>query len=202
MSADKSVSDTRFAGGPVRIIADSPLLRSVDRSSLSDLASELEWVVSGEHEALFIEGVQDDALYFVADGRLQIIKTPDEGGSAAKEGAQVLGEITAGDVVPPVDLDVHAPSLDSPSGWRIALNRINPFIKSIEIPGIVAILQRAGQLANLHNRRQRIDEDIADLYLRPPVEQFKILDFSAVDETVKIGYSYGVTEIDAWKKHG
>ena len=106
------------------------------------------------------------------------------------------------DVVPPVDLDVHAPSLDSPSGWRIALNRINPFIKSIEIPGIVAILQRAGQLANLHNRRQRIDEDIADLYLRPPVEQFKILDFSAVDETVKIGYSYGVTEIDAWKKHG
>ena len=23
-----------------------------------------------------------------------------------------------------------------------------------------------------------------------------------VDETVKIGYSYGVTEIDAWKKHG
>ena len=111
------------------------------------------------------------------------------------------GRLIAVDVVPPVDLDVHATTLDSPSGWRIALNRINPFTRSIEIPGIVAILQRAGQLASLHNRRQRIDEDIADLYLRPPLEQFKILDFSAVDETVNIGYSYGVTEIDAWKKH-
>lgn len=110
------------------------------------------------------------------------------------------GLLIAVDVVPPVDLDVHATTLDSPSGWRIALNRINPFTGSIKIPGIVAILQRAGQLASLHNRRQRIDEDIADLYLRPPLEQFKILDFSAMDETVNIGYSYGVTEIDAWKK--
>ena len=51
----------------------------------------------------------------------------------------------------------------------------------MSIPGIVSILQRAGQLPSLHTRRLRLAAELADLYVRPPVEQFKILDFSIAE---------------------
>ena len=108
------------------------------------------------------------------------------------------GSLIAVDVVPPVDLDIRATGLESPSGWRIAWNQINPFAKAIEMPGIVSVLQRAGALGSISNRQQLIDEGIADLYLSPPVEQFKILDFSVADEAIEIGYTYGVSKIGAW----
>ena len=85
------------------------------------------------------------------------------------------GLLIAVDVVPPVDLDVHAGGWQNWSGWRLALGRLNPFGKSGDPPGIVSILQRAGQLPSLQTRRARIEAEIADLYLKPPVQQFRIL---------------------------
>ena len=108
------------------------------------------------------------------------------------------GPVIAVDVVPPVDLNLHAPQLHSPSGWRLALNRINPFAKTHGIPGIVSILQRTGQLPSLHTRRLRLAREVADLYLRPPVEQFRILDFSVAETAVEIGYDYGAGVIGDW----
>ena len=105
------------------------------------------------------------------------------------------GPVIAVDVVPPVDLNLHAPQLYSPSGWRLALDRLNPFTAPMSIPGIVSILQRAGQLPSLHTRRLRLAGELADLYVRPPVEQFKILDFSIAETAVDIGYEHGATMI-------
>ena len=67
----------------------------------------------------------------------------------------------------------------------------------MSIPGIVSILQRAGQLPSLHTRRLRLSAELADLYVRPPVEQFKILDFRA-ETAVDIGYEHGATAIGEW----
>ena len=105
------------------------------------------------------------------------------------------GPVIAVDVVPPMDLNLHAPQLYSPSGWRLALDRLNPFTAPMSIPGIVSILQRAGQLPSLHTRRLRLAGELADLYVRPPVEQFKILDFSIAETAVDIGYEHGATMI-------
>ncbi|MCY4400909.1 MAG: cyclic nucleotide-binding and patatin-like phospholipase domain-containing protein [Gemmatimonadetes bacterium] len=112
------------------------------------------------------------------------------------------GPVIAVDVVPPVDLELHAPQLFSPSGWRLALNRLNPLATPMSIPGIVAILQRAGQLPSLHTRRLRLAAELADLYVRPPVEQFKILDFSTAEAAVEIGYNHGATAIGEWLTAG
>lgn len=112
------------------------------------------------------------------------------------------GVLIAVDVVPPVDMDIQATGLESPSGWRIALNRINPWTRRIEMPDIVSVLQRAGALGSIYNRQQLLEGDLADLYLRPPVEQFEILDFSVADEAVEIGYRYGVDAIGAWTSDG
>ena len=108
------------------------------------------------------------------------------------------GPVIAVDVVPPVDLNLHALQLYSPSGWRLALNRLNPFTTPVSIPGIVSILQRAGQLPSLHTRRMRLAAELADLYVRPPVEQFKILDFSIAETAVELGYEHGATAIGEW----
>ena len=110
------------------------------------------------------------------------------------------GPLIAVDVVPPVDLDVHATELENPSGWRLAWSRINPWAKPIRIPDIVSIINRAGVLGSIHQRQRLIEGDLADLYLTPPLGEFRILDFSMADEALEIGYAYGAAEIDAWMK--
>ena len=110
------------------------------------------------------------------------------------------GMVIAVDVVAPVNLDIRATRLESPSGWRIALNRINPLAKQIKMPSMVTVLHRASALGSVYNHRQLIENDFADLYLRPPVEQFEYLDFSIADKAVEIGYRYGVAAIGAWRK--
>ena len=64
------------------------------------------------------------------------------------------GVLIAVDVAPPVDLDIRATGLESPSGWRIAWSRINPLTKRIEMPGIVSILQRASTLGSIFHRQK------------------------------------------------
>ena len=110
------------------------------------------------------------------------------------------GPLVAVDVVPSVDAALAASDAHSPSGWSIAWNRINPFGKPMQMPGIVSVLQRAGALGSIYNRQRMINQKIADLYIRPPVEQFKILDFGVADQAVEIGYAHGVKEIAAWKR--
>ena len=104
--------------------------------------------------------------------------------------------------MPPVDLDVHATDLENPSGWRLAWSRISPFAKAIQFPDIVSIINRAGVLGSVRQRQQLIDGELVDLYLRPPLGDFRILDFSVADEAFEIGYTYAVTEIAAWTNRG
>lgn len=112
------------------------------------------------------------------------------------------GSVIAVDVVPPVDFDIRVSDLESPSGWRIAWNRMNPFAKRLDFPGIISIVSRAGALGSISNRKQLIDEDIADLYLRPPVGQFDILDVTVADEAMEIGYTYSLPRIRSWAEQG
>ena len=79
---------------------------------------------------------------------------------------------------------------------RMERQRRSKFQKSL------VLLHPAGTaLGSIYNRQRMINEKIADLYIRPPVEQFKILDFSVADRAVEIGYAHGVKEIAAWSRH-
>ena len=64
MAGNRAQRRAPVATDPVQVVADSPLLRSVDRSSLGGLESELEWVVVDEREVLRFDGERGDALYF------------------------------------------------------------------------------------------------------------------------------------------
>lgn len=109
------------------------------------------------------------------------------------------GVLIAVDVVPPVELDLRATGLESPSGWQIAWSRFNPLAKPVRMPGIVSILQRAGTLGSISSRQKLLEDNVADLYLRPPVEGFRVLDFRMADQAAEIGYAYGKAAIASWK---
>lgn len=108
------------------------------------------------------------------------------------------GAVIAVDVVPPVDLEVIPTPLDAPSGWQILWSWLNPFAKKIVLPDIFSIVQRAGQIGCVQARQQMIDQKLADLYLRPPVGHFEIMDFNAVDETAEIGFEFAQPKLSQW----
>ena len=98
-TANQAVRGVPNAADPVQVIADSPLLRSIDRSSLDGLSPELEWIDLDEQEVLSLDGNRGDALYFVASGRLEITHASGEQDAAVGGDAQVLAVIIAGDVI-------------------------------------------------------------------------------------------------------
>ena len=111
-----------------------------------------------------------------------------------------LGNATviAVDVVPPHDLKVEFPNVQSPSGWWLLWKKLNPFTKTIALPNIVSILHRAGELGSVYGRQKLIDQRIADRYIQPPVDHIKIADFGGVAEARQIGYDFCKAKLKSW----
>ncbi|HDN25938.1 MAG TPA: hypothetical protein ENG03_02345 [Thioploca sp.] len=56
----------------------------------------------------------------------------------------------------------------------------------------------AATLLSSSQRANRVKAD-ADLYLRPPVDRFGLLEISALEELVEVGYQYAKKEIEKLK---
>jgi len=84
-----------------------------------------------------------------------------------------------------------------PSPWKVALNRLTPFAKPLEIPNILEILVNTTVLSSNYKTAQVMAD--ADLYLRPPVEKYKLLEFNILDEAVEAGYRYALERLREWK---
>jgi predicted acylesterase/phospholipase RssA len=108
------------------------------------------------------------------------------------------GALIAVDVSPPVDLSKYTPYGESLSGWRLLLNKINPLARPLRIPDIATTLQRSGELASIAHQRQ-IVQQLADLYIRMPVEQFPLFDFKAANRIIDAGYRHAQQVISEWR---
>ena len=111
-----------------------------------------------------------------------------------------LGSATviAVDVVPPHDLKVQIPDMQSPSGWWLLWRKLNPFTEKVAMPNIVAILHRAGELGSVYGRQKLIDQRIADRYIQPPVDHINIADFGGIAEARQIGYNFCKRKLKTW----
>jgi predicted acylesterase/phospholipase RssA len=58
--------------------------------------------------------------------------------------------------------------------------------------GIIRVLMRITELGGGGSA------DLGDLYIRPPVDGIAMLDFSAFDRLVELGYQAASTAIEAW----
>ncbi len=83
-----------------------------------------------------------------------------------------------------------------PSPWSATFNRLAPFKQRPDFPNIFDILSRTALLSSL-SRAERA-KTMADLYLRPPVDEFKMLDFERLSEIAEIGYRYSKPIIERW----
>ncbi len=110
------------------------------------------------------------------------------------------GPIIASDVSAPVDLQVTTDFGLHLSGWKLFWQRINPFVKTPDIPSLGATIMRSSLLSSAHALDAA--KALADIYIYPPVEAYGTLEFPAMEKIVDIGYAYGKKMIEEWRAAG
>jgi predicted acylesterase/phospholipase RssA/CRP-like cAMP-binding protein len=108
------------------------------------------------------------------------------------------GPIIAVNVFPDVDLlrDYHfGPSI---SGWQALMSKLNPLRRQDGgAPLIFESLVRVLALNDVHQAKTK--RGFADVYIRPPVEKYNILDFGAYAQIADIGYRSAMETLGDWK---
>jgi predicted acylesterase/phospholipase RssA len=75
-----------------------------------------------------------------------------------------------------------------PSPWSLLWNRLRPFANRLDTPNIAALLMRTTEVGS--NQKTTEAKRDADLCLRPPIDEFGILEFESIDRIVETGYRY------------
>jgi NTE family protein len=136
----------------------------------------------------------------LSDGHMLI-----DGGVLNNQPGDVLKQLCGGTVIvtnvsPRRDATVDTSLLRMPSPWRVLRSRISPFEPAIRVPGLAETVLRTLMVAS--DRKSREVERMADFYLRPPVDAFRVDDFDRLDEIAHAGYEYAREEIRTWKESG
>ena len=110
------------------------------------------------------------------------------------------GPVIASDVSVPIDLRPIAGAATRAvlSGWPLLWERMNPLASAPpSFPSIVEIMQRTALLGSVRDSHAAGRQ--ADLYLRPPIDEFGMTSFRAIDQLIDIGYRYARERIDEWR---
>jgi predicted acylesterase/phospholipase RssA/CRP-like cAMP-binding protein len=103
------------------------------------------------------------------------------------------GKIVAVDVCPDEGMTVDIDYDDIPNAWQLLWNYLNPFGKKIRFPLITHVLHRTVAVGSLAARAHAFAD--ADLLLRPPVEQYGMMEFAAVEEIAENAYDYTIESL-------
>lgn len=110
------------------------------------------------------------------------------------------GTVIAVDVMPPVDLAAIASYGDVLSGWQALWDRVNPQSAQSRMPHIAALLYRAGEVGSIHALKTQLVTNLADLYLHPPIEKFGMMEWSALNQIIELGYQDAKAQIARWQE--
>jgi predicted acylesterase/phospholipase RssA/CRP-like cAMP-binding protein len=72
--------------------------------------------------------------------------------------------------------------------------------RRIHFPSLMEIALRASLLHSCRGERAALED--ADFALRPPIDQFRLMDFDSLEALVKVGYDYARQEVGAWVASG
>lgn len=99
-----------------------------------------------------------------------------------------------------VRMDVTMQADKVPSPWQYLASRFLPGRKRLQMPGLLEIVARSEALNSIikaNQMRRRIP-----LYLEPPIKDFGLFDFKAMDSITEVGYEYTKTTIAEWRANG
>jgi predicted acylesterase/phospholipase RssA len=110
------------------------------------------------------------------------------------------GPIIAVNVFPDVDLLRDYRFGPSISGWQTLAAKLNPLRRRGDgsAPLIFESLLRVLALNDVHQAKTK--RGFADVYIRPPVEKYNILDFGAYRQIADLGYHSAGEALAAWER--
>ena len=103
------------------------------------------------------------------------------------------GPIIAVNVFPDVDLLREYSFGPSVSGLSALASKLNPLRRKETAPLIFESLVRVLALNGVYQAKAQ--RGFVDVYIRPPVEKFNILDFGAYQQIAEIGYRSAMAEL-------
>ncbi len=106
------------------------------------------------------------------------------------------GTVIAVDVSQEVDLRGDRRLTTELSGWKVLRNRLNPFAETIPVPGILSLLSRVREVSSVAALKRTKSQ--ADLYLKLPLEEWKLLEFEAMNAIAARGYDLTIEPLRAW----
>ncbi len=124
-----------------------------------------------------------------------------DGGLMSNVPADVMKSFGAGtiisvDVSSKVDFAAFRCEHSDISGWTVLFDRLRGHIESEPMPTIISVLMRAMEL-DTESYRQRM-QSFSDLYLMPPVQQYRFNDFKHGRQMAEEAYRYGYAELKRW----
>ena len=105
------------------------------------------------------------------------------------------GAVIAVDVNPRHGLRAPADYGEILDGWEVAWRRFSP--RPLAVPGIHDVLERMTNLGSIHQAAQSV-QATADLYLHPPTDMVRFLDFHAMDAHAERGYQFARPLVAEW----
>jgi len=100
------------------------------------------------------------------------------------------GAVLAIDVSEQIEFKSRLQESYSVSGWAFLWRRLNPFANTPDLPSLFNVLYRTTTVGSL--RAVETVKAATDLYLAPPVREFGIFDWRAIDRIIDAGYRYGL----------
>ncbi|KAL0276282.1 UNVERIFIED_CONTAM: hypothetical protein PYX00_003887 [Menopon gallinae] len=90
---------------------------------------------------------------------------------------------------------------DHLSGFWLLYKRWNPFTTPVKVPDLSDIQSRLSYVCCVRQLEEVKNSDYCE-YLRPPIDQYKTLQFALFDEIKEVGYQYGKTYFARLLKSG
>jgi predicted acylesterase/phospholipase RssA len=132
----------------------------------------------------------------VVDGNRLLV----DGGVVDSLPASTMKEFCGGNMIL-VDVGSErdlSPSDDRmPSAAEIVFSRLLPHRKPVHAPTIAQVIARTTTISSVRRREEA--HRLAMLLLRPPVDQFGLLEFASFDDIVNVGYHYTMEAIALWR---
>ncbi|HJR64238.1 MAG TPA: cyclic nucleotide-binding and patatin-like phospholipase domain-containing protein [Gemmatimonadaceae bacterium] len=114
--------------------------------------------------------------------------------------ADVMRQLGCGTVVASevsVDDDAYFRRDRMPTAWEAVRDRIFTRTRTSRFPSFMEVAMRASVLHSIHREKAALRE--ADVSLRPPIDEFGLMDFPRFDEIVAAGYDHARDEIATWR---
>ena len=84
------------------------------------------------------------------------------------------------------------------SGWRLALDRLLPWRRASQIPGVASTILQSMMVGSVSARQSMLNEGLADIYLNIVVRGVGLLEFEEVEKIAQLGYDESIDTLRQW----